>query len=84
MKKPTPHIEGQSPRNIRRADVAPTDGYALIVDGHFKTSFDDEAAVTEAATSLLASYPMLQIKIYNAATKVHTLVSHTAHPLTSV
>ena len=39
MKQPTLHVEQPQPRNIQRADIAPTDGYALVVDGHFKTQF---------------------------------------------
>jgi len=43
MKKPTLHVEQQKqPRNIQRADIAPSDGYALVVDGHFKTQFAEE------------------------------------------
>jgi len=37
MKKPSLRIEVQQPRNIQRADIAPGDGYAMVVDGHFKT-----------------------------------------------
>jgi hypothetical protein len=69
MKKPTIHIEHPQPRNIQRADIAPTDGYALVVDGHFKTQFAEEAPAKKAATELLAKYPMLQIEIYGAASK---------------
>ena len=37
MKKPRGQVENSQPRNIQRADIAPGDGYALVVDGHFKT-----------------------------------------------
>jgi hypothetical protein len=50
MKKPTLHVEQPQPRNIQRADIAPKDGYALVVDGHFKTQFAEEAAAKKAAT----------------------------------
>ena len=34
MKKPTLKVEERTqPRNIQRADIAPPDGYALVVDG---------------------------------------------------
>jgi hypothetical protein len=69
MKKPTLHVEQPQPRNIQRADIAPKDGYALVVDGHFKTQFAEETAAKKAATELLAKYPMLQIEIYDAAAK---------------
>jgi hypothetical protein len=49
MKKPTLRIEEQRPRNIQRADIVPTNGYAMIVDGHFKTQFSDEGAAKKAA-----------------------------------
>ena len=48
MKKPTLHVEQPQPRNIQRADIAPTDGYALVVDGHFKTQFVEEEAAKKS------------------------------------
>ena len=74
MKKPRLHFENPQPRNIQRADIAPTDGYALVVDGHFKTQFVEEGAAKKVATELLAKYPMLQVEIYDAASKSRTLV----------
>jgi len=59
VKKPKLQVEVQSqPRNIQRADIPPADGYALVVDGHFKTEFAEKAAAKKAATELLAKYPM--------------------------
>ena len=74
IKKPTLSIKGQQPRNIQRADIAPANGYAMVVDGHFKTQFSEEGAAKKAATELLASFPMLQIEVYNATEKSRTLV----------
>lgn len=75
MKKPRLHVEEQpQPRNIQRADIAPSEGYALVVDGHFKTQFAEEGAAKEAAVDLLAMYPMLQVEIYDASSKSRTLV----------
>ena len=74
MKKPTLHVGQPQPRNIQRADIAPKDGYALVVDGHFKTQFVEEAAAKKAATELLAKYPMLQVDIYDASSKSRALV----------
>ena len=53
MKKPTLQIQEQQPRNIQRADIAPVNGFALVVDGHFKTEFGSETAAQEAAKELL-------------------------------
>jgi len=74
MKKPTLRIEEQQqPRNIQRADIAPPTGYAIVVDGHFKTQFSEEIAAKKAAKELLANYPMLQVQIYDASTKTRTM-----------
>jgi hypothetical protein len=74
MKKPTLRVEQQQPRNIQRADVAPEQGYSMVVDGHFKTHFSEASAAKKAATELLARYPMLQVEIYDAKTKARTKV----------
>jgi hypothetical protein len=60
--------------NIQRADIAPADGFALVVDGHFKTQFETDAASQKAAKELLGRFPMLQVEIYDASTKARTLV----------
>ena len=74
MKTPTLRIEEQQPRNIQRADIAPPSGYAMVVDGHFKTQFAEQSVAKQAAKELLANYPMLKIEIYNPAAKVRTLI----------
>jgi hypothetical protein len=72
MKKPTMQVEEIEPRTIQRADVAPADGFSLIVDGHFKTRHESEAAARAAGTELLGRFPMLQILVYDAATRVRS------------
>jgi hypothetical protein len=75
MKKPTLHVEEQpQPRNIQRADIAPSDGYALVVDNHFKTQFAEQEAAKKAALDLLTKYPMLQVEVYDASSRSRTLV----------
>ena len=74
MKKSTLRIEQQQPRNIQRADIAPEAGYAMVVDGKFKTQFSEESAAKKSATELLTRYPMLQVEIYDATTKARTKV----------
>jgi hypothetical protein len=66
--------EEPQPRNIQRADIAPSDGFALVVDGRIKTKYDDEAAAKKAATDLLGRFPKLQVQIYNAATKTRSSI----------
>ncbi len=55
IKKPTFQVEDQQPKNIQRADIAPTNGFALVVDGHFKTQFQSDAAAQKAAKELLTN-----------------------------
>jgi hypothetical protein len=74
MKKPTLRIEEQQPRNIQRAYIAPANGYAMVVDGHFKTQFSEESAAKKAASELLPRFPMLQVEIDNATAKSRTLI----------
>ena len=62
------------PRNIQRADTAPSTGFALVVDGRLKAKYDDHGAANNAAEDLLSRFPKLQVQIYDAATKSRTLV----------
>ena len=77
MKKSTLRIDLQQPRNIQRADIAPEDGYAMVVDGQFKNHFSEESAAEKAATELLARFPMLRVEIYDGVTKTQTRVQAT-------
>ncbi len=75
MKKPVLSIEEPEPRKPLRADRPPTEGFVTIVDGHFKSEFEDAEAAEAAGRKLKAAYPMLQIEIYDAAAKVRTLLT---------
>lgn len=74
MKKPLT-LPDEEPRKIQRADVAPAEGFTLVVDGHFKTQYDNEASAKAAAAELLTRYKMLQIEIYDAAKRERTRFS---------
>ena len=75
MKKPVLSIDAPEPKRTLRADRPPLEGFVTIVDGHFKSEFDTVDAAEAAGRKLKASYPMLQIEIYDAANKVRTLLS---------
>jgi hypothetical protein len=75
MKRPINHDEEPQPRNIQRADVAPSTGYALVVDGCIKTQFADEGAAKKAAEDLKRRFPKLQVQIYDAATKTRATLT---------
>jgi hypothetical protein len=75
MRKPVRPVDESEPKKAPRADRPPTEGFVVIVDGHFKSEFDTVDAAEASGRKLKATYPMLQVEIYDAATKVRTLLS---------
>jgi hypothetical protein len=73
MKKPVLSVEEPEPKKALRADRLPAEGF--VVDGHFKSVFDTATAAQASGRKLKSTYPMLQIQIYDAATKVRTSLS---------
>lgn len=70
MKKPILTVVDEvEPRKPQRADVPPASGFTLVVDGHFKNNYDEEAAAQKAGATLFSQFPMLQVLIYDAATR---------------
>ncbi|MBR1151495.1 hypothetical protein JQ634_05645 [Bradyrhizobium sp. AUGA SZCCT0240] len=74
MKKPRIETEEQQPRKVIRADKAPTSGYSLVVDGHFKSHHDTVEAAEEAGTALKNKFQMLQVQVYDAETKTRSMI----------
>jgi hypothetical protein len=74
MKRPLTMPEEAQPRNITRADLVMTEGFGLEVDGRMKTIFPTLAAAQKSALDLKTKYPMLQVKVYDAAEKTRTVV----------
>jgi hypothetical protein len=75
MRKPLLSIEEPEPKKAVRADRPPTEGFATIVDGHFKSEFDTAEAAEVSGRKLKTAYPMLQVQVYDAAMKVRTMLS---------
>ena len=73
MKKPILSIEEPPLIVPPRADRPPTEGFVVVVDGHFKTEFDSFDAAA-SGRKLKSAYPMLQIEIYSAMTKSRSLL----------
>jgi hypothetical protein len=69
MKKPLTMPDEPQPRNITRADLVMTEGFGLLVDGRMKTVFPKLEAAQKRARDLKAEFPMLQVKVYDAAEK---------------
>ena len=67
--------EEPAPKKAPRADWPPAEGFVTVIDGHFKSEFDTAEAAEAAGRKLKSAYPMLHIEIYDAATKVRTLLS---------
>ena len=74
MKKPRPAAEEPQPRKIIRADKAPTTGYSLVVDGHFKSHHETVEAAEEAGMALKNKFQMLQVQVYDAETKTRSMI----------
>jgi hypothetical protein len=75
MEKPVLSIHEPEPKRVLRADRPPTEGFVTVVDGRFKSEFDNVDAAEASGRKLKSAYPMLQIEIYDAANKVRTLLS---------
>ena len=67
MKKPLTIPDEPQPRNITHADLVMTEGFGLEVDGRMKTVFPTLEAAQKRARDLKAEFPMLQVKVYDAA-----------------
>lgn len=67
--------ESETPPPARpRADMIPTDGYILSVDGKLKTRYETAKEANAAALSLKQKYPVIQVRIYDAAKQSHSTV----------
>ena len=74
MKKPKIETDEPLPRKIERADKAPTGGYSLVVDGHFKSHHDTVEAAEAAGMALKNQFQMLQVQVYDATTKTRSMI----------
>jgi hypothetical protein len=69
LKKPVLVLEETPTMKPSRADRPPTDGFVIVVDGHFKTWFPSSEAAEEAAQALKSKFQMLQVQVYDASEK---------------
>jgi pyruvate/2-oxoglutarate/acetoin dehydrogenase E1 component len=76
MRKPMMTMtEEPKPRNIMRADVTISEGFGIEVDGQMKAVFDTKEDAEKEALELKTKYPMLQIKVYDAAQKTSAVIT---------
>ena len=59
----------QKPAQEKPAKDLPQSGYAVVVDGQIKTEFKTKEGAENGARDLKRRFPMLQIKVYDAATR---------------
>jgi len=69
--------ETQRPTNLR-ANIMPTNGFVLTIDGKMKTHYETEAEATAAGSALKQRFPVIQVSVYDAAGHVYTLVTEPA------
>jgi hypothetical protein len=55
-------------------DVLMTEGFGLEVDGRMKAVFPTQEEPRKSAENLKARYPLLQVKVYDAAAHTRTRV----------
>ncbi len=65
--------EGKKPENLR-ANMMPTDGFVLSVDGKLKTRYESAEDAAAAGTKLKQSYPVIQVAVYDAMARKYTPV----------
>jgi hypothetical protein len=56
------------------ANVRPTEGYVLEVDGKFKSGYESSAAAMKVGLELKKKYPQIQVKVYDAKERTRTPV----------
>jgi hypothetical protein len=67
-------IEVESrPKNLK-ANVLPSDGYGLEVDGKVKAQYDTAEAAKKAGLELKQKYPQIQVKVFDAKERTRTSV----------
>src|SRR5450631_3447452 len=56
------------------ANLRPTEGYVLEVDGKFKSELERSEAAMKAGLELKKKYPQIKVKVYDAKERTRTLV----------
>ena len=56
------------------ANLRPTEGYILEVDGKFKSEYENSEAALKVGLELKKKYPHIQVKVYDAKEQTRTPV----------
>jgi len=65
--------ESRRPENLKANRIS-SDGFLLSVDGKFKTRYETAEEATSAGEKLKTSFPVVQVAVFDAATKTSTPV----------
>jgi hypothetical protein len=57
------------------ANLLPSEGYVLEIDGKFKSEFQTSEAAMKAALELKKKFPYIQVIVYGAKERTRTLVA---------
>jgi hypothetical protein len=61
------------PKNTS-ANLRPTEGYILEIDGKFKSEYENSEAALKVGLELKKKYPHIQVKVYDAKERTRTPV----------
>jgi hypothetical protein len=61
------------PKNLP-ANLRPTEGYILEIDGKFKSEYENSGAALKVGLELKKKYPYIQVKVYDAKERTRTVV----------
>ena len=56
------------------ANILPSAGYVLEIDGKFKTEYVTSEEAIKAGLELKKKYPQIQVKVYDAKNRTRTAV----------
>ncbi len=56
------------------ANILPSEGFVLEVDGKFKSEYETSEQAMKAGSELKKKYPQIQVKIYDAKARTRTPV----------
>jgi hypothetical protein len=71
--------EENRPKNLK-ANILPTEGYGLEVDGRVKSQYETAEAAAKAGLELKRKYPQIQVKVFDAKERTRTAVELSAQP----
>ena len=66
------------------ANIIPSEGYVLEIDGKFKSGFETSELAMKSALELKKKYPQIQVNVYDAKEHARTLVELTEKSAVSV